>query len=185
MKRSADSRPRAGSRARSPLGTTLLLLATLALAQGCGGATAAPDGGGGSGGSAAGQGGSGGSAGGQGGSNAGADGGASSRGGASGSAGNGGAAGSAGMDGGAGGRGGAGGNGSCSSNSDCQGGKVCYVGLNSCGAQFGGYCVTRLPDGCTGCACLDLVSGSCSPNQGGRCLESGVAGGCWYCSLPI
>ena len=100
--------------------------------------------------------------------------------------GNAGTTGSAGMDGGAGGRGGAGGNdGSCSSNSDCQGVQVCYVGVNSCGTSVGGHCVTRLPDGCSGCACLDIVSGSCPTGQGGRCFESGVAGGCWYCAVPI
>ena len=75
--------------------------------------------------------------------------------------------------------------GSCGSNSDCQGGQVCYVGINSCGTPVGGHCVTRLPDGCSGCACLDIVSGSCPTGQGGRCFESGVAGGCWYCALPI
>ena len=128
---------------------------------GAGGSAGTSGGGGG----AAGQGGSGGSAGGQG---------------------NAGTTGSAGMDGGAGGRGGAGGNdGSCSSNSDCQGVQVCYVGVNSCGTSVGGHCVTRLPDGCSWCACLDIVSGSCPAGQGGRCFESGVAGGCWYCALPI
>ncbi len=183
---SAESQPRAESRARSPIvGSTLLLLAVLALVHGCGGTTASPDGGGGGGGSAGGQSGGGGSTGGPGGSSAGAGGGAGGRGGASGSGGGGGSAGGAGMDGGAGGRGGAGGNRSCGSNGDCQGGQVCYVGVNSCGTAAGGQCVTRLSDGCSGCACLGIVSGSCPAGQGANCLESGVAGGCWYCAAPI
>ena len=101
-----------------------------------------------------------------------------------GSAGRGGAGGTGGS-GDAGGRGGAGGNRSCGSNSDCQGGQVCYVGINSCGTPAGGQCVTRLSDGCSGCACLGIVGGSCPAGQGANCLESGVAGGCWYCAAPF
>jgi hypothetical protein len=73
----------------------------------------------------------------------------------------------------------------CSSNGDCEAGTVCYVGINSCGTQVGGHCVAVLSDGCSGCACLDIVGGSCPAAQGGRCLESGVSGGCWYCALPF
>jgi hypothetical protein len=172
----AVSRLPIGSGVRSPIiSSTLLLLAVLALAHGCGGTNANPDG----------SGGGGGSAGGQGGGSAGDRGGAGGCGGASGSAGSGGAAGGAGMDGGAGGRGGAGGNHACGNNGDCQSGQVCYVGINSCGTAVGGQCVTRLSDGCSGCACLGIVSGSCPAGQGANCLESGVAGGCWYCAAPI
>ena len=164
----------------------LLLLAVLTLAHACGGTTASPDGGGASGGAGGQGGGSAGADGGAGGTGgAGAGGAAGGRGGASGSGGVGGAIGTAGTDGGAGGRGGGGGTQACHSNGDCQDGQVCYVGVNSCGTSVGGQCVARLADGCSGCACLDIVSGSCPAVQGGRCFESAVAGGCWYCAEPF
>jgi hypothetical protein len=89
------------------------------------------------------------------------------------------------MDGGVGGSSGTGGTQVCHSNADCQTGQVCYVGTSSCGSPVGGHCVAMLSDGCSGCSCLDTVGGSCPAGQGGRCLESAVSGGCWYCAIPF
>jgi hypothetical protein len=148
-------------------------------ASGGGGANGGRGGAGGSGGDAGASGGRGGGAGGVAGSG-GAQGGAGGSAGAAG--GRGGAGGSAGA---AGGRGGSGGNQGCRSNGDCQTGQVCFVGFESCGTATGGRCVIKVSDSCSGCNCLNLEGGLCSTGGGAVCLESGVAGGCWYCAAPI
>jgi hypothetical protein len=146
-------------RARLDFGPGFLLLAVVVVGADCGGTTAHPDGSG-----------AGGSTGGQGGGGAGAGGGS----------------GGAAVDAGTGDHGSADGNQIiCRSNSDCQPGQVCYTGTNSCSSPVGGRCVAVLSDGCSGCDCLDIVSGSCPAGQGGRCQESAVGGGCWYCALPF